>query len=218
MRRKAAVDRFDELSSQIADLEREVNSLPIDDIKRQVLDEKIKTLSKMRDRVMNKTGWAKTAINMTTEYQRRAEAVRTNIGAEVAAIRRDGVIRESVDTLRERAANHRGMADAAELDGRAADAQAYRDLADYTDRMANVKEADPQAFEGPAPEWLSPVVVGTLTGKTGIVLREVENGRSFQDIADIFTPVAVGPDVRMNNYRWTAADVEQIYRYATQVL
>lgn len=215
VRQRVSVEKFDELSRRINGIKTRMDELPIDDLQRQVLDDERIKLEKQRDLVLRGTGWVGKAVKKIMEYQRRAEAVRTNLGGEIASIKRDGIIRESPEALRERSANMRGVADSLELDGRTADARRMRELADYTDYMASVKEADPQAFEGPLPDWVSPVVIAFLTQTAQVALREIENGKSFEEVASILTPAGVGPDAKMNNYRWAATDVEQIYRYAT---
>lgn len=210
-----AIARFDKLASEIGDLEKQRDSLALDDPKRQVLDDQIRTKTEQMDRTWVLTGLRPKAIKDIMNLQTVAEGQRTQLEAMIAAIKRNGVIPESPESLVEKAARLKEDAAQARSNGDTARADALDADAAYAESLAKIKSENPDAFDGPPPDWASPAAVAILTNQADIVVREVQNGRSFEDIAGLLTSPRATPDLAMRKYRFTAEDVQAIYEYMT---
>lgn len=208
----AALEEFDNLQRQINEKTDQRDLLAVDDSRRQQIDEQITELKYKQKGEINKTRLPKAARELIFEMQQRGEQIRTTLQTEIARISRDGYVLEAPQAIRERATRLREQARAIEDPE---EVQRLTDLADMADRQASVKEANPGVLDTKPPSWVSPATVILLTRRANVVLEELNNGRSFQDVADLLTPIEVGPDLQLKGYRFTAADVEAVYRYAT---
>ena len=203
---------FDKLQDKINNKQDERDALPVNDPGRIKLDEEITGLRFQQKGALEKTRLPKEIRETIFELQQRGEEMRTVLQTEIARIARDGVVMETPEKLREDAQNLRKAAQTAEDP---ATAQNQLDMAELKERQATVKENEPGVLDKPAPGWVSPAVVLFLTNRANLILTELKAGRSFQDIADLLTPVEVTPDLALKGYRFTAADVEAVVRYAT---
>lgn len=208
----AALEEFDNLQRQINEKNDQRDLMPVDDPRRLQIDEQITELKYKQKGEIDKTRLPKDARKNIFEMQERGEQIRTTLQTELARISRDGYVLEAPQAIRERATRLREQARAIEDPE---ESQRLTDLADMADRQASVKEANPGVLDTKPPSWVSPATVILLTRRANIVIEELNNGRSFQDVADLLTPIEVGPDLELKGYRFTAADVEAVYRYAT---
>lgn len=217
-RANKAFAEIGELQNQINGWRDQREKLPLDSPEREALNEKIAGAKKDQEAALRKTQLPKVARRFITTQQQTAERRRTVLQTEIANVTRDGFVRESPETLRNRAANLREQA-AALSDAdvtpneRLDNQQRLNDFADYLERQADVKEANPQVLDQAPPSWVSPATVILLTNRASVVRQLLEEGRSLQDIADLLTPIEVTPDLQMKGYRFTAEDVEAAIAY-----
>lgn len=204
----AAVKKFDTLQSQINNKTDELDQLSATDPRRTQIDEDLALLRAQQKAVLDNTNLPKQVRRAVVAMQNEGESLRTVLQTEVARIKRSGFVQEPVEVLRKRAEQLRADATKAADSGDTAQAERLNNLADFTDRQASVKETNPGVLDTPPPAWVSPVTMLLLTKRGQFIQQMLSQGYSYQDIADILTPIGVGPDLELKGYRFTADDVK----------
>jgi hypothetical protein len=206
------LEQFDKLQQEINKARDAKDALPTNDPGRLKFDEQIQNLKFQQRGALQKTRLPQTIRQTIFDMQQRGEEMRTVLQTEIARISRDGFVLETPEKLR---ADAQKLREAARTAEDPETGQNQIDLAEFKERQAAVKEAEPGVLDKPAPAWVSPVVTALLTNRARVIVQEINNGRSFQDVADLLTPVEVTPDLALKGYRFTAADVEAVFNYAT---
>lgn len=71
----------------------------------------------------------------------------------------------------------------------------------------------PDAEPGPMPDYAAPVANLIRTGRMEIVMREIADGATPEEVATTLTPTGIGPDLENIGYRFTPADIQAAVDY-----
>lgn len=71
----------------------------------------------------------------------------------------------------------------------------------------------PDAEPGPMPDYASPVAILIKSGRMEIIMREIADGATPEELSAQLTPTGIGPDLENIGYRFTPADIQAAVDY-----
>lgn len=212
-KRDFADTKLKDYDTKIAVLNNEMDAIRANDQFDPALNLKAGELSKLNDKRMawlERTGRPKKLRQFERARERVYTQYRDNFSAEFVRLQDLGPVPETVEKLRESVDELRQAAPQA---ADQATATRMNQLADFFERKANVKEANPGAFDQPLPEWVGAAGILHITGQIKDVQAALRDGKPLSEILADLQPFDLPPELKELGYSYSAESLTKALQY-----
>lgn len=147
------------------------------------------------------------------QFERARERVytqyRDKFSSQFVRLQELGPVPETVEQLRAQAADLRQGAQLSPEPIKSRDNQ----TADFAERKANVKEANPGALDQPLPEWVGAAGILHITGQIRDIQAALRAGKSLREILADLQPYDLAPELKDLGYSYSAESLTKALEF-----
>ena len=202
-----------EFDSQIAAINNEMDALRANDPDDLALNFKAGELAKLNEKRMTwleRTGKPKELRKFERVRERIYTQYRDKFSSDFVRIQDLGPVPETVQRLRAQVVELR---QAAGLENDPIQATRMNQLANFIERKANVKEANPGQLDQPLPDWVGAAGILHITGQIRDVQAALRAGKSLQQILDDLQPYDLPPELKDLGYSYSIESLTKALQY-----
>lgn len=212
-KRKYADTQLAEFDKNIAALNSEIDTLRNNNPSDPTINIKAGELAKLNDKRMvwlERTGRPKQLRQFERARERVYTQYRDSFSSQFVRLQELGPIPETVEQLRTSASEWRQRA---QQEADPAIATRLNQAADFAERKANVKEANPGQLDQPMPEWVGAAGILHITGQIRDIQAALRQGKSIRQILADLQPYDLPPELKDMGYSYSAESLTKALQF-----